>query len=92
MFLGIVLGAIYWYSGSLWPSILAHFVNNAVQVVAVSYAPEFIEKNPPISIIAAIISGLLVWGILWMFKSYSTVTYEKVYEPEELNRSNQFIA
>lgn len=92
MFLGVILGAIYWYSGSLWPSILAHFVNNAVQVVAVSYAPEYIEKNPPISIYVALVSGLLLWGILWVFKSYSTVTYQKIYEPEELNRSNQFIA
>ena len=25
MFLGVLLGAIYWYSGSLWPSIVAHF-------------------------------------------------------------------
>ncbi len=45
MFLGIVLGALYWYSGSIWPSVLAHFVNNAVQVVGVSYAPEYVEKE-----------------------------------------------
>lgn len=92
MFLGMILGAIYWYSGSLWPSILAHFVNNAVQVVAVSQAPEYIEKNPAIPVYLALISGLLVWAILWMFKSISTTSYEKVYEVEELNRSNQFIA
>jgi uncharacterized protein len=92
MFLGVILGAIYWYSGSLWPSILAHFINNAVQVVAVSYAPEYIEKNPPISIFVALISGLFTFGILWLFKSYSKVTYQKIYEPDELNRSNQFVA
>jgi membrane protease YdiL (CAAX protease family) len=42
------MGAIYWYSGSLWPSILAHFLNNALQVIVVSYVPEYIEKNPPL--------------------------------------------
>jgi membrane protease YdiL (CAAX protease family) len=92
MFLGMILGAIYWYSGSLWPSIVAHFINNAVQVVAVSKAPEYIEKNPSISIYVALGSGLLVWGILWMFKSLSTVTYQKVYETDELNMTNQYIA
>ena len=64
----------------------------AFQVVAVSYAPEYIDKNPSVPIYAALASGLLVWGVLWVFKSISTVTYEKVYEPDELNRSNQFIA
>jgi membrane protease YdiL (CAAX protease family) len=31
--LGIVLGCLYWYSGSLWPGILAHFTYNGVQVL-----------------------------------------------------------
>jgi membrane protease YdiL (CAAX protease family) len=92
VFLGIILGALYWYSGSLWTSILAHFVNNAVQVIAVSYAPEYIDKNPSLPAFAALVSGLGVMGILWLYKSYSTVTYEKVYEPDELNRSNEFLA
>ena len=32
VFLGIVLGLIYYYTGSLWLSILAHFANNAIAV------------------------------------------------------------
>jgi membrane protease YdiL (CAAX protease family) len=31
-FLGIILGAIYHYSGKLWLSILAHFLNNALAI------------------------------------------------------------
>jgi membrane protease YdiL (CAAX protease family) len=92
MFLGVILGAIYWYSGSLWPSIIAHFVNNAVQVVAVSYAPEYIEKNPAVPLIAALVSGAIVALTIWRLRSISTVTYESVYEPDQLNRHNQFIA
>jgi membrane protease YdiL (CAAX protease family) len=92
MFLGVVLGALYWYSGSLWPCIVAHFVNNGVQVVAVSYAPEYVNKNPSVPVFAALISGVAVWGILWVYKSLSTVTYAKEYEPDELNRTNQFLA
>jgi len=92
MFLGVLLGAIYWYSGSLWPSIVAHFVTNAVQVIAVSYAPEYIDKNPSVPLLAALASGLAVAGLLWFLKSASTASYEKEFEPEKLNRSNQFIA
>lgn len=92
MFLGIILGAIYWYSGSLWPAIVAHFVNNAVQVVGVSYAPEYIEKNPSVPIVAALVSGVIVALVLWRFSKISDVTYEKEYEPDQLNRNNQFIA
>jgi len=92
MFLGVILGAIYWYSGSLWPSILAHFVNNSLQVIVVSYAPQYIEKNPPIPILLAAFSGLLIWGLLWVFKSTSKVTYQKIYEPDDLNRNNEFLA
>ena len=36
MFLGIILGYMFYYSGSLWTSILMHFVNNGAAVV-VSY-------------------------------------------------------
>lgn len=32
MFLGVVLGLIYYYSGKLWLSILAHFINNALAI------------------------------------------------------------
>lgn len=33
MFLGIILGYMFYYSGSLWTSILMHFINNGVAVV-----------------------------------------------------------
>jgi membrane protease YdiL (CAAX protease family) len=92
MFLGIVLGAFYWYSGSIWTSMIAHFVNNAVQVIAASYAPKYIDKNPETPVLAAIVSGIVVWAILWYFQKQSTVTYSKVYNTDELNPTNQFMA
>ena len=33
MFLGLILGYLYYYSGSLWTSILMHFINNGTAVV-----------------------------------------------------------
>lgn len=92
MFLGIVLGALYWYSGSLWTCILAHFVNNAVQVIAVSFAPKYINTNPDTPLLASIISGVAVWAILWYYRRQSTITWSKVYRTDDLTPTNQFIA
>lgn len=33
LFLGVVLGYLYYYSGSLWLPILAHFINNAMATI-----------------------------------------------------------
>lgn len=35
VFLGVMLGAIYHFSGKLWLSILAHFINNALAITVV---------------------------------------------------------
>lgn len=37
LFLGIVLGAIYFYTGRLWLAILAHFINNAIALTVLYY-------------------------------------------------------
>ena len=37
IFLGVVLGLLYQYSGRLWLNIIAHFVNNAIAVTAIYY-------------------------------------------------------
>lgn len=80
MFMGVVLGALYWYSGSLWTSIAAHFVYNAVQVLAIAYLPRLASNNPEIPVMAGIACGIAVWAILWFYRKQSTVTYAKVYD------------
>jgi uncharacterized protein len=92
VFLGIILGALYWFSGSLWTSIIPHFVNNAVQVIIASYAPKYIDKNPETPVLAAIASGIVVWAILWYYQKQSSITYSKVYQTDELTPTNQFMA
>ncbi len=82
MFLGILLGAIYWYSGSLWASILAHFFTNAIQVIAVAYYPKFITEDPSVPLPAAMVSMVFVAGLLLFLHRYSDVTYAKVYAEE----------
>ena len=83
-FLGVVLGFLYWYSGSLWTSIIAHFVFNGIQVLWVSYAPEYIDANPSLPYLAAVVSGLAIFAILYFYYRQSSATYEKVYNDPSL--------
>jgi membrane protease YdiL (CAAX protease family) len=81
MFLGILLGAIYWYSGSLWVSILAHFFYNGVQVLAVSFYPKMIHENPSVPIYTALISLVIIVGLLLVVRRKSETTYARIYDP-----------
>lgn len=91
-FLGILLGFLYWYSGSIWTSILAHFANNALQVLVVSYMPKYVDKDPSMPILVAVVSVVATIAILYFYKKESSVTYAKVYETDSLNPHNPFIA
>ena len=92
MLLGIILGALYWYSGSIWTSILAHFFNNALQVLVVSYMPKYVDTNPSIPVLIAVVSLIATLAILYFYRKISTITYSKVYEVDELTPHNEFIA
>ncbi len=92
MFLGILLGALYWFSGSLWTSILAHFVTNAVQVIAASYATGFISQNPVVPVFLALASALAVFGILRLIMRMSNVTWNSVFGREEITAQNNYIS
>jgi hypothetical protein len=79
MFLGVLLGAAYWYSGSLWVPIVGHFFFNAVQIVAVMYAPAVIAKNPSIPLLFVLLSLVIIVGLLSAMRSRSTASYADVY-------------
>jgi len=83
MMLGILLGAAFWYSGSLWTSIIAHFFFNGIQVVAASYYPKLMNENPSVPVYAGLISLVIVVALLSVMRRQSTVTYDKVYNPAE---------
>jgi len=83
--LGILLGAIYWYSGSLWPAILAHFFYDGFIVVLAYFNPEIITndsaaalKNVPV-LLQALLSFVVIVLIIWWMKKKSTVRFEQVY-------------
>jgi membrane protease YdiL (CAAX protease family) len=70
--LGIILGLIYYFSGNLWYSILAHFVNNGAQVLLLflfqrHYIHFDISKNTPTPVAAGVISVVVVIGLFVVF-------------------------
>jgi membrane protease YdiL (CAAX protease family) len=82
-FLGILLGAVYWYSNSLWTAILAHFFVNGIQVLAVVFYPKMVTDNPSVPLYAALISIVIVVGLLSAMRRQSTVTYAGMYGKED---------
>ncbi len=81
--LGILLGAIYWYSGSLWTAILAHFVYDAFLITLIYYYPAMINdentlKLSNIALAAAISLAAVIFLVMWM-KKKSTATYNEMY-------------
>ncbi len=92
--LGILLGAIYWYSGSLWTAILAHFVYDAALIILVYFNPQSLNDENSLNLSnialgAAISAALVVFLVLWM-KKKSTVTYEQVYADDKQVKDHPF--
>jgi membrane protease YdiL (CAAX protease family) len=46
LILGAILGYLFYFTGSIWISIIAHFVNNAVVVIMGFFSSEKINLNP----------------------------------------------
>jgi uncharacterized protein len=79
-FLGILLGAACWYSGSLWTAILAHFFYNGITVIIAMYYPQMVAQNPAVPLYTVLLSMVIVVGLLYRMHKQSLVTYAKVYD------------
>ena len=93
--LGILLGLIYWYSGSLWPAMIAHFAYDAFAVVMIWFNPALADQESVTvslgnkSIVAAISLALII-GIVILMKKGSTNSYQAVYARDDIDDSNPF--
>ncbi|MGV3656585.1 MAG: CPBP family intramembrane glutamic endopeptidase [Chitinophagaceae bacterium] len=94
--LGIVLGAIYWYSGSLWPAMAAHFLYDAFFITLAYFYPQIIEQDelPFLGeaglVMGALVSATIVMLLVWLMRKRSNVTYSDVYRDEEGNNNQKF--
>ncbi|MBI5372790.1 MAG: CPBP family intramembrane metalloprotease [Sphingobacteriales bacterium] len=81
--LGILLGIIYWYSGSLWTAILAHFVYDALLITLAYFNPSMLNEGNTVKLssvaLTAAFSFILVGlAVNWMIK-HSRTRYSDVY-------------
>jgi uncharacterized protein len=88
--MGILLGAVYWYSGSLIVTMAAHFFYDALIIVLAYFNPQMLENNEATMfdgsalLVTTIVSAALVGLMIWFMKKNSTVTYNDVYRNDEL--------
>lgn len=63
--LGLFLGFVTWRSGSLFPAMIGHFVNNAISVIAVVIAPqgETDTLDVPVAMVSLSIMGTGIIGL-----------------------------
>jgi membrane protease YdiL (CAAX protease family) len=87
LLLGMLLGAVYWYSGSLWVSMLAHFVYDATLIIAAYFMPALLNEEDTAKLsnfaIAGTISFILVVIVIEWMRKRSTTVYHVVYAEDE---------
>lgn len=95
--LGIVLGAMYWYSGSLWPAILAHFVYDAFLIILLYLQPQLADSSRNTVLaqdnslpILALASAAIVGFLVWLMKKNSTASYAHVYAQDNMDNHQNF--
>jgi membrane protease YdiL (CAAX protease family) len=83
MVLGIILGALYWYSGSLFPAMAGHFVFNSFQLILLYYkvidAGPHKEEGSVLFSVLGVLALIFVVFLLNYLRKRSTTTYDKVY-------------
>ena len=86
--LGIILGAIYWYSGSLWVAMLGHFLYDGFFIVLAYFQPQMIDdtnatmfRASNLALLAAV-STIVVVLLVWLMKRNSAVTYADTYKDD----------
>lgn len=72
---GFILGAVYFYSGNIWYSILLHFLVNGTQVV-ISYFQDSSVEEENLSILYAIL--IAIGGMLSIFAILNSIKKGKV--------------
>ena len=93
MLLGVMLGYLYLWSGSLWLPILAHFINNGAAVIAsYLYKQNLITMNPDTigtgnDYVALVVSTGITSGLLWLL--YKRGQLQKITAGQQEDAVNQ---
>jgi len=90
LLLGVLLGAIYWYSSSLWVAILVHFLYDAAIIVLVYFNPQLLQNSEATLIqgqdvqllIGALISLAVTIVVLRTMQKKSLASYDAIYDDD----------
>ena len=96
--LGILLGAIYWYSGSIWPAMLAHFAYDGFFIVLAYFRPQIMDdtnatlfNTTSAMALSALVSAVMVVALVWLMKRNSTITYADTYRNDVDSIDSDFL-
>ena len=86
--LGVILGLIYWYSGSLWVAVIAHFIYDAALIVLAYFYPEMLNDETTVKVSNMAVAGIISFAItmalvLWM-RANSGRKYAEVYADDSV--------
>ena len=82
MILGMILGALYWYSGSIIPAMIGHFIFNSGQLLLVYFKVVDLESTSSTDTLITVLgvaSLLLVIFLLNYMRKHSQTTYSRMY-------------
>lgn len=76
LLLGAAFGYIYFWTGSIWHAVIAHFLNNAFAVTMAFYfqknnLPINQDENMSVSWLVGLISAILTLALFWFLKKTS---------------------
>ncbi|MBA2744934.1 MAG: CPBP family intramembrane metalloprotease [Flavisolibacter sp.] len=89
LLLGIVLGVLYWYSGSLWTAIVAHFFYDAFLITLIYANPHLIQDQdstliaPAQITLMAFISLALTLLLVYFMVKKSKTNYSSEYRNDD---------
>jgi membrane protease YdiL (CAAX protease family) len=84
MALGVILGAIYWYSGSIYTSMLGHFIFNSINVFLIYYKVADLDSNTSISpgyVLIGLASLIIIIFLIKYLRKQSVTTYAAEFPP-----------
>jgi len=84
MALGIILGALYWYSGSIYTSMLGHFIFNSINVFLIYYKVADLDSNTSINLAYVLIglaSLIIIIFLINYLRKQSVTNYAAEFPP-----------
>jgi CAAX protease family protein len=89
MALGVILGALYWYSGSIYTSMLGHFIFNSINVFLIYYKVADLDSNTTSISLGYVLIGLasliIIIFLIKYLRKQSATTYAAEFPPVKDN-------